>query len=272
MAERAMKSIYILTISMFILFHFQIHSQTAYAQINLSQPNQGTNSASTTTSESTWCTKVGNPTTVNPCSALTGQATATGSADHPKAPPIDPSGLRQAIIDQFGITMNGFGSVQLQWAWEKLWDMSKTNFNKLIHGKSPNVTAQAVAPSDSQQLNCGQVNVGVYQQEVLFKIVLTHELGHIIYWCNENELNRKREHAVAYADEGAVTGYGEPVNGKACTGTPAITEDYPEMITYYLNPGIPEQTVSCSNRKQIPYGNGRYPLHFNIATQVLGNY
>lgn len=186
-----------------------------------------------------------------------------GGGTRPTPPPA-PSSLRQAIIDQFGVTMNGFSEIQLGWAWEKLWDVSKTNFPALVKGS----VVTAGAGTSSEQTGCKNVIVGsAFNSPELFKIIFTHELGHVIYWCTGEQAHRSG-HASAFASEGGVTGYGN----SGCLGTPAVTEDYAEMIAYYLNRDATEQTARCSNRGQVPFSDGKYPVHFTTAQSVLGVY
>lgn len=183
---------------------------------------------------------------------------------HKAAPPIPPEGARAAILGQFGITMNGYNDQLMTWAWEKLWDVSGTNFIYLTKG----TTITARPGWLSQQLGCKSVAIGTdYPSEVAFKVTLTHELSHIVYWCNSDDLTHKRDHQNAFGAEGGVTGYG----AAPCYGTAAIQEDYAEMLAYYLNPGVKEVTP-CNNRNQIPYDAGRYPIHYNVAKSILGNY
>lgn len=211
---------------------------------------------------SPFCTKVGDPTRPSPCLSQT-ETTSLGS--RPQAPDIDSVNLRQAIIDGFGITMNGFSPQQLQWAWEKFWDVSKTNFINLTKGTA----IEAASGTISEQIGCRSVRVGsAFSEPTLFKIVLTHELSHVIYWCNNDSLSRRSEHHNVFSQEGGVTGYG----ASGCLGTPPHTEDYAEMIAYYLNKGVVEQTARCNNRGQIPFDGVKFPLHLNLARTILGEY
>lgn len=193
------------------------------------------------------------------------------TAGKQKAPDVGGGSLRGTILKEFYIDMDGFSETQLKWAWEKFWDVKHTKFNKLVRGPGNTVKVQAV-DAGSEQINCSLVLVRkTITDPVLFKIVLTHELAHVIYWCNDDAINRVTEHANIYVQEGAVTGYGEPVNGTTCYNTPARTENYPEMIAYYLNRGVVEQT-GCNLRGQVPFANGRFPLHYNLARKILGDY
>ncbi len=197
-------------------------------------------------------TRVGNPTTQPP--------TQGGEAPPP------PQDIRQGIIDEFGITMNGFTQEQLQWAWEKYWDVSHTNFINLVRGTV--VTAHS---GMSEQTGCKTFllrdELGITRGDAtLFKVVLIHEFGHIIYWCGDGE-RATTDHENAFVSEGGMTGYG----ASGCYGTPPITEDYAEMITYYLNRNVLEQT-GCELRGVVPFADGKYPKHFETARKILGDY
>lgn len=180
------------------------------------------------------------------------------------SPFVEPSNLRQTLIDKFNITMNGFSNQQLQWAWEKFWDVSHTKLINLVKG----TTITAVSGELSRQTGCKTVEFGTRaQSDVSFKTVLVHELGHIIYWCNPIELTNRRDHQNTLAEEGGLTGYSQ----NPCYGSSSVTEDYAETIAYYLNPGVVEQ-VPCNNRGRIPFSEGKFQKHYNVARSILGEY
>jgi hypothetical protein len=177
----------------------------------------------------------------------------------PSPPTSTPNNLSQALIDQFGLNMSEFSERQQKWAWDKLSSVSNTNFVKLIHGRERLITVAKV-DAGSHQESCKKIYVRDNNDEQTFNVVLFHELGHIIYHCNDEALARTREHTSVRAQEGSVTAYGQR----------DVTEDYPEMIAYYLNLSITERTNDARNI--VPYANGRYPLHFNLARSILGKY
>lgn len=197
-------------------------------------------------------TRVGNPTSGSP------------GSESPAPPP--PSDIRQGIIDEFGITFNGLSQEKLQFAWEKFWDIKHTNFFNLLG----DVTVD-IHDDTSEQVNCGLIKLrrGLVENggEELFKVVITHELSHIIFHCNDESKSHRIDHENAFADEGGVTLYGEV----ACYGTSPISEDYAEMLAYYLNPGVIEQT-GCGSRGVEPYADGKFPEHFKVAKMILGEY
>lgn len=196
-------------------------------------------------------TKVGNPIITSP----------PGGGTRPKAPPIT-GDARAAIIQKFGITMNGFNEQNLQWAWEKFWDVSNTRFIELAKGTI--VTQTSGIP---EQTGCKSLLINNSATQQRLNVILLHELGHVIYWCNPDSISGNTEQANIFAKEGGITGYGS----SACFGTPPVNEDYAEMITYYLNPGVVEM-VECNNRRQIPFADGKYPLHYDLARKILGVY
>lgn len=177
-------------------------------------------------------------------------------------PPVNQQQLREEIIKKFGIAMDGFNTEQLQWAWEKLWDISSTEFINLANGAIITKTT-----SISEQLGCKAVRLRPPSTKEAFNVVLLHELGHIVYWCNQDPISKRSEHARIFNLEGGITGYAQ----HACFGTPPVNEDYAESHAYYLNPNTPE-VIECNRRNQIPFANGKYPMHFNLVKSILGNY
>lgn len=175
------------------------------------------------------------------------------------APPANPATLQADIEKQFGIRMEGYSQKHMQWAWEKLWDVSHTNFIKLIN---PQPGSIRMIPGPSQQHGPKYITLEAWNDEELFKIVLIHELSHCIYWYNKDADSRQTEHNNLFGTIGGVTGYGATNK----------TENYPEMITYYLNPGIIERTSKNYNKPIVPYANGRNSQYFELAKKILGDY
>lgn len=177
-----------------------------------------------------------------------------------QAPPVDPQNIRSEIRDKFGINMIGFGQQQMQWAWEKLWDVSHTNFVKLLHPKPTIININRINEGYSSQLGPTEINLKNYEDETLFKVIFIHELGHIIYWYNDDKISHQTEHNNLHKRGLSATRYGATDK----------TENYPEMITYYLNPGKTEQTLF--SQAVVPFANGRNPEYFNLAKAILGDY
>lgn len=192
---------------------------------------------------------------------------------HPTPPPVESSALRQRIIDQFGVTMDGgFDTDHLKWAWEKLYEVSGTNFPTLVRG------SVIIADPASRQVGCPGSSVAVYLSqypEELFKYAFTHELGHAIKNCPNSASSFLAQYDNAYDAEHGVTFYAR--NASACTGSDNKSEDYAEMIARYLNPGTGIQLVKGNDLCIAPrpeYVNlqSSFPLHYNVARSVLGNF
>jgi hypothetical protein len=207
-------------------------------------------------------TRVGNPSNQAPETVENGE--------HPQAPA--PTGdLRQAIIDKFNVTLNGFDQTHLKWAWEKLWDVSNTKFPVFIKGS----TVQGITSGISQQLACPgrgvAVNLQQFPNEALFKYAFIHEFGHVIRNCPNSTDNLFSKQVDAYYAEKGVTYYAN--NASRCTGSDNISEDYAEMVALYLNPNAGIQFTSCTPAgTPFPNLQSQFPLHYNIARTVLGAY
>lgn len=180
--------------------------------------------------------------------------------------PEPPSDIRQGIIDTFDITLNGFTQEKLLMAWNKFHDISHTKFFNLVGDVTIDVWDQT-----SEQQGCGAIKLrrGLVNDanQTLFNIILIHELGHVIYWCNDPSVNYMYEHENSFVTDKPLTYY----SAVSCYGTSRITEDYAETIAYYLNPGVVDQTA-CGSYNVVPYGNGRAPAHFDVAKKILGEY
>lgn len=211
-----------------------------------------------------FCTNVGDTKDPSPCTSFTGQCNSTPSV---------PGNYRQSLINDFGISMEGSGegnySVEnYQWAWEKLCSVSNTKFIDLIHGNAPRTPLITVRYTKgmSNQASESLINFKPPLSPAIFNVVLLHEMAHLIQHYNTDDRSFGSDHADVLATEKpyGVTGYG----GAPCWGTPAINEDYAEMITYFLNPDIVE-VILCNNRGVVPYGDGRNPMHYNLAKKIL---
>lgn len=176
-------------------------------------------------------------------------------------PPTGSSALQSDIFSRFGVTMSGFDQQHLLWAWEKFSDVSHTNFINLIHGVTINV-----GTSGSEQVNNNTIILQQLSEEQ-FKVVLTHELGHIIRWRTDSHIAELRS---AISTEGYLTRYS--TNAPSCTGSDNFNEDYAEMIAYYLNPNSRAQTTIRCSGEENPYLNRNHQLHYTIAREILGNY
>jgi hypothetical protein len=201
---------------------------------------------------------------VKGCSTTNNPGTTTQPGSHPVAPEVPDGNYVKAISEKFEINMSGFPVGDLRAAWEKFNEVSNTKFISLIKG----TTVYAVG-SGSEQTGCRTVNIRNNTNDpVLFKVLLTHELGHIIVNCNEEALDHQTDQLNALAVEGGITAYGDkPCYEERYKGG----EDYAEMIAYYLNPGVSERT-NCGTREVIPYANGAHPLHLAVVKRILGDF
>ncbi len=178
---------------------------------------------------------------------------------------------RQAIIDKFGVTMDGFDERHLNAAWEKISETSNTNFPSLIKGAK----IQAISQNTSSWTGCEgvtSISLGQYEPLPFFKYIFTHELGHYIQNCKTRSISKSQEHEAAYSQEGPISYYA--ANAPLCTGSSNLPEDYADMISYYLNPAAGFSTTSCGGRSPTSPPNPLYVapikiLHYNVARDIL---
>lgn len=223
-------------------------------------------------------TKVGNP-KVSP--TIPASCAGSGGANCIQ-PPNYPADLEQAILDKFGVHFVGFDAEHLKWYWEELWNTSGTNFSKLIKGA---VVDAAFCPNEgnfSCQKGCGgpvSIYFGTYAGEEFNKVLIVHELGHYINYCNnETGASYVSDFDKAFADEGGITYYAQ--NAGPCSGSDNQSEDYAEMITYYLHPKSLSQSINCGPNNGAPnpfydangQRNGKFPEHFAVAQKILGTF
>lgn len=203
-------------------------------------------------------------------------STNTGSAEHPQAPPASQNAqqLRRDIIDKFGISFDGFDTQHLQWAWEKLWNVSNTKFPALIKGTN----IKSIPGIFSYQRSCTSAGGSPYVELVPagnkagFQFVLIHELGHVIQRCRPTQANIDNQIA-AFNSEGGVSYYASAAT--LChKDANNLWEDYADMIAYYLNPnfGVEEGSCIAVAGNPNPFISNTKPLHYNGVTSVLGKY
>lgn len=181
------------------------------------------------------------------------------------APTVIDSELQQSLRDQFGLNFIGFETKYMRFAWEKMWDISGTNFRNLTMNRpiTHGTKLINIEIGGPEQKACNRVLTLKFDDPALFNVILIHELGHIIYHCNDNSLNRKFDHDDLYGKGKRLTLY----------GSRHFTESYPEMITYYLHPGISERTgAGAGTNSNVPYANGKGQDFYEIAKRVLGVY
>lgn len=199
--------------------------------------------------------------------------TSVGTPTTGVAPVIEDANLRQALIDKYGITMNGFDTTHLRWTWEKLHEINNPNFTSLLNGSLIQATS-GISSQDGCFNGLTSLRMGQYQPELFFKFILIHELSHIIQSCTPREKSKVVEHANAYASEGAISYYA--ANTQTCTGlTNNANEDYADTLAYYFNSaaGFSSGPNSCipANLKAPPnpiYTGNAFPLHRAVAESI----
>lgn len=210
---------------------------------------------------------------IQSCQAQTATGGCSGgTCTHPTAPAVADSELEQNIINKFGIRMVGFDAKRLRWAWEKLWDVSNTKFPGFVRGS----TVQATTPGDSARLDCPgrpttTIRLGISEDPEWFKLVFIHEFGHVIEMCPSSQSNYWAAFENAFNTEKGISFYAQ--NANSCTGSNNKSEDYAEMIAYYLNPATNAQTPRCAPAgSKNPNMQVNFPMHYNVAKDILGNY
>lgn len=213
-------------------------SSTAYAQYR-SNSNKVT-------------TRIGNPTTSQP----------GGRIDIPEIT----GNPRQAVMDQFGVTIDASHPDEYSiWAWEFLWEVSNTSFDERVRG-----TLVKRDDTGSWQENCKTINIRGSYDRSLFRIVFTHEMGHIIMNCPEGDTYRDA-HNQARNEEGQLTIYSQQLCTYKNPGKwEEESENYADMIAYYLNYDVNSRTA-CGEEPN-PYINGSNPRHKAVAEMILGTF
>ena len=219
-----------------------------------------------------------------------------------------PQDIKQEILSKYGIDMQDFDQQHLQWALELFDRTSKTNLKKLTQGaimkKRP-----TDATGYSQQVGCARhedtstnpplhgynfdTPPATYIQEhadkTKFQLTIVHELGHTIENCNTDALNHKNEHDAIWNKNNLtwnnslvnktgkgynyLTGYSSQV---WCTGADDTlhnesTENYAEMIAYYLIPEAKERVITnCPRNDQVPLQV--HPEYKEVARKILGDF
>lgn len=170
-----------------------------------------------------------------------------------------------AVENQFGVTIQrSLPEDYAVWAWEKLWEVSKTSFTTRVKG-----TVVGRADDGSFMDGCKKINLrGTYNRST-FRVIFVHEMGHIIRSCSEPSY--ADEHNIARAAEGQLTNYSQALcsyKDKTKTDWNYESENYAEMIAYYLNPEATAQT-GCEPGPN-PFANGTHPQQYTVVQQILG--
>lgn len=222
--------------------------------------------------------KVGNPTgTPPPCDQIQVETISTsGNSTHPTAPEVPDRNYIKAIQDKFGIVVgSGFNPPNENYnpykvIWEKLWDVSNTHFIDYLK----------IANAQIMPINGGSVTTSctanirsTVEDAELFRVIFIHELGHVIRNCVPTDITHKADAINVLATEGGLTMYSDNPNcayaGYSSDGV-RQDEDYAEMTTFYLNPGVTDRT-NCT-QGIIPFANNAHPLHYTLAQKIYGAY
>lgn len=193
-------------------------------------------------------------------------------------PPPANGDLKQAINDEFGIDFQGseFTADHLQAAWEVLNQAEQVapKFFGLL-GKGIIVTTHAdtsVRVVNTIYFSTRDGSFFMRGSPQQFKVLLIHELGHIIRGDTGGtraEYYDQQLQSAVDKDGGYLTGYGE----NPCYGTPNIDEDFAETVTYYVNKGAKEEDLGCgvkSTNGINPLESGLYPAHLDFIQTELG--
>lgn len=223
--------------------------------------------------------KVGTPSTPPPVcpSGIPQSATIpSGDGTHPVAPSVPDGNYIKAIQDTFGVTVGaGFNPPNEDYnpykvIWEKLWDVSNTNFTKYL--KQVNAQILPINGGSITSGNVANIRSNVEDAE-LFRVIFIHELGHVIRNKLPAEISKRAEATNVLATEGGLTTYSDnpscAYSGYSSDGV-RQDEDYAEMTTYYFNKGVIDRT-NCT-QGVIPFANGAHPQHFSLAESIFGKY
>jgi hypothetical protein len=195
-----------------------------------------------------------------------------------------PADVTQGLREKFNLTSNGFSQTQLKMIYKKLCQVADTNFVILLkpfnpvltQTNQPGVAQTPLTCTDTMEMSFGR---DLSNDEQILDYTILHEMTHVIWSCNDPSEIKKNEAVTVLTQEGGVTRYGEDIGGNTnCSNFSADAEDYAEMIAYYLMPDFEEylypvpQLDPCrpGYSPKLPYANGRHPLHFNLAKEIIG--
>jgi len=200
-----------------------------------------------------------------PPGSANGQCTPTG------APPTDPGA---ELLSKYKITTQGFSSEGVINVYDLFTCLSSSRVPSLL-GKTDIVIHNDVRPNNagigmSCDAGCG---IWIPEGTNAFKFILTHELGHVLYYTNSPEVMHYADAENAWSSEGGLSPYSGPYYaGQGNCPTQGAVEDYAEMVAYYLNPTLGGKTGACDSRdnpKNSLFEDTHFPLHLNAAKQVL---
>lgn len=201
-----------------------------------------------------------------------GQGAPPGSVDGSCKPtgtlPSDPGA---ELKSKYGISTSGFSSAGVINIYELFACFSSSRVPSLL--KTPvTIYSDVRANGGGIGMNCdGGCGIWIPEATNYFKFILTHELGHVLYYTNPAEVMHVSDFENAWAKEKGLSPYSRRNDGCEGLGDPNMDEDYAELVAYYLNP-TGGRTGACdpgSGPLNPLYETSNYPLHLEVGKQVL---
>jgi hypothetical protein len=131
----------------------------------------------------------------------------------------------------------------------------------VITGSGGSVSVQVGCPGGGDT----DVRLGVYDH-AMTKVLILHELGHVIQYCQPDSVSRYSEINSAIASDGYISTYSRT----NCFGGIQKSEDYAETLAFYLAPDANEHTCTGGRTLPNPYKSGRFQAHRALAAKVAG--
>lgn len=216
--------------------------------------------------------KVGNP--VGPLPVCDTSVITPPPGTSLPIPPVEDGNYKKAIKDTYSITVEAGLSLEFDKAlWEFLATVSKTKFPSLVRGTVVHITPPCPGPNPCGTFQGPGKEISIrsnVETADLVKLLFAHEMGHVIWHHTPESAGHQTEHMNALTKEGGVTIYGDNPCYDPGNAYARQTEDYAEMIAYYLNPFLNEQT-SCGTKGYNPFADGKFPQHLQVAKSILGD-
>jgi hypothetical protein len=204
----------------------------------------------------------------------TGPGVPPGTTDGHCAPTgAYPADLAADLKSKYPISLEGYGEAGIKNIYDLFTCLSTSKVKTLL--ATTDVTIHnADRPTEMGGgigMGCTSRSCGIWIREDVgaFKFIMSHELGHVLYYQNLAEVMHYTDAANAYTTEGGLSPYSGGGNGCSALGK---EEDYAEMVAFYLNPKTGGKTGACDTRDNPPnslFGTDNFPDHLNVAKQVL---
>lgn len=200
-----------------------------------------------------------------PPGSVDGQCKPTGSL------PSDPGA---ELKSKYGISTSGFSSAGIINIYELFTCVSNSKVPTLLTGVSTTIHSDISPTIGGIGMDCDSTcNIWIPEGTNAFKFILSHELGHVLYYSNPRETMHVSEFENAYSSEGGLSPYSGPYyGGQGACPVKGSAEDYAELVAYYLNPTQGGKTGACDARedpKNSLFQDTHFPLHLNVGKQVL---